>query len=472
MNFEFVRAGSLRFFPILSFVPILWFQYFEERSHFFLLLTAALPAFISYAWILVRDRDRKSLRFWFAFGLILRIAFMFSDPILSEDAYRFLWDGLLIQEGVSPFAFLPKEFPIEALSPQARKLAVELLQSMNSPQFYSVYPPILQFFFFLSAKAMFVFANVKAGILFWKTILLLSEFGVFWLLYKILINYKIASEKILIYWLNPLVLVEITGNAHPESILVFFFAGTLHLFVRWQNENRIRDLFSASAFFLCGILTKITPLILVPFLFFSIANGKRSFLRRQGLWISGTAIAVFVALAWIGFSFFPELIRKQKTSGLGVFFQLFEFNGSVYYVLREFLRWIGENFYAAGKICGASTLVAISLFSFWKRNEEGPQNVFRTAESVYLIFLIFSTTVHPWYILPLIVCSIFSGNIYPIVWSCLIFVSYSAYSVFPYKDSFFWLSFEYGILFLFLHMDIYEKYRRGTRHSHGTKRPL
>ncbi|MBW0434544.1 glycosyltransferase family 39 protein [Leptospira yasudae] len=458
MNIEFVRVGSVRLILILSFVPILWFLYFEERSHFFLLLASVLPAFISYVWILVRDRDRSSLRFWIGIGLILRIAFLFSDPILSEDAYRFLWDGLLIQEGVSPFAFLPKEFPIDAFSPQGRKLAVELLQSMNSPQFYSVYPPILQFFFFLSAKTMLVFGTVKAGILFWKTMLLLSEFGLVWILYKILIYYRIASEKILIYWLNPLVLVEITGNAHPESILVFFFTGTLYSFARWQNESRLRDLFFAIAFFLCGILTKITPLILVPFLIFSIANGKRSDLRRQGFWISGTVIAVCVVFAWIGFSVFPELLQKQKTSGLGVFFQLFEFNGSVYYVLREFLRWIGENFYAAGKICGVVTLVVIALFSFWKRKEEGLQNVFRTAESIYLIFLIFSTTVHPWYILPLVVCSIFSGNIYPIVWSCLIFVSYSTYSVFPYKDSFFWLCFEYGILFLFLHID----YKRGV----------
>ena len=41
-----------------------------------------------------------------------------------------------------------------------------------------------------------------------------------------------------------------------------------------------------------------------------------------------------------------------------------------------------------------------------------------------------STTVHPWYIINLVIISVFTGYIYPIIWSFTCLLSYSAY-----KDS-------------------------------------
>nr|WP_230458320.1 glycosyltransferase family 39 protein [Leptospira weilii] len=384
--------------------------------------------------------------FWIVFGFILRILLLFADPMLSEDVYRFLWDGLLLSEGTSPFSFLPQDFSLSNANPDTSALSTELLIEMNSLKFYSVYPPVLQFLFYVSAKGMVFFQNVFVGILIWKCILLGSEFGILRFLCKILKEKRLSFHKSLIYWLNPLVLLEISGNAHPEAILIFFLTGAVwHLF-RWTQKERTNDFILHYIFLIFGILTKVTPLILVPYVVRILLHKKQSFLVLKFF-----LLPAFVVSA--GIYLFPDSVLKQRTSGIGVFFQLFEFNGSVYYILREFLRTIGENFYASGKICAGTAFVSILLYSFWKKKKTGFRNLFQSAETIYLIFLILSTTVHPWYILPLLVFCIFSGNFYPIVWSFSIFVSYSAYSAFPYRDSFFWLGIEYGSLFLFLHID-------------------
>ncbi|PJZ55926.1 dolichyl-phosphate-mannose--protein mannosyltransferase [Leptospira barantonii] len=474
-------SGIVFYFFVFSFLfaPSLAFQHFGERKNLTLLLVSIVPAFVGYVWILVGTRSfpkrflKSSLvlkganafqriqkfssvfnqfnilnipfRFWIGFGLLIRVILLFSDPILSEDVYRFLWDGLLLTQGLSPFSFLPKEFSWMDAPLELRPIYFELLIDMNSLKFYSVYPPILQFLFWISATGMLFWKNVKIGILIWKCFLLLSEFGVLLFLLSIFKKRNIPFVYSLIYWMNPLVLLEIGGNAHPESILLFFLIGTVEFAVRWMESDRVADFLTLGFFFLCGILTKITPLILVPFFLFVFWKRKKFFVL--------VSCSAGIALGAFGLFFGGEGILKQESDGLGVFFQLFEFNGSAYYVLREFLRAIGENFYAAGKLCGAITLVAISIFSFQKRDTTGLKASFTTIETIYLIFLLFSTTVHPWYILPLLLASIFSGNVYPIVWSFLIFVSYSTYSSVPYRDSPVWLCFEYGVLFLFLHID-------------------
>lgn len=493
MNFG--SAGNIFYLSILFllFVPALFFQHFGERKNLTLLLVSIFPAFVGYVWILAGTRSfpekwlgrcsdllkrigsrrlsifyKKSdssrsngvfnsfnflnvlsnipFRFWIGFGLLLRILFLFSKPTLSEDVYRFLWDGLLLTQGLSPFSFLPKEFSWIDAPFEIQAASLELLIEMNSLKFYSVYPPILQFLFWISAHVMLFWKSVSTGIFVWKCFLVVSELGILWILLRVFKERKIPFEVSLIYWLNPLALVEISGNAHPESILLFFLIGTVYFAVRWSESNRTLDFFGFGFFFAGAVLTKITPIILVPFFVFVFWNRGKFFVLTAGL-------LTFAAFCGAVFFIFPEEILKQRTSGLGVFFQLFEFNGGAYYVLREFLRVIGQNFYAAGRICGILTLVAIPLISFRKRRTKSLQETFSTVETIYLIFLLFSTTVHPWYILPLVITSIFSGNIYPIVWSFVIFVSYSTYSAIPFRDSFGWLCFEYGILFLFLHID-------------------
>ncbi|WP_069609267.1 glycosyltransferase family 39 protein [Leptospira tipperaryensis] len=462
---------SKEFILFLFFLPSVVFQFFGERKDFVFLIAANVPAFFAYFWVVFSkeitdlfslsqksvskliiflpqiSNSKISFRTWIFLGLVLRTLMFFSKPILSEDVDRFLWDGLLVQEGISPFSILPKELDLSIFDRSVQLIATQLLNEMNSAKFYSVYPPLLQFLFFISAKGMLWFQNVSAGMAIWKSILIFSELGVLWFLCKILRENGLSIQRSLIYWLNPLAILEIAGNSHPEPILLFFLIGAVYFLWKWNERQKTKDFLLHVFFLSLGILTKITPLVLLPWTVFILVDRKRfSLLFKTSLFAT--------ALALVGLFFFREsFFEKQSESGIGVFFQLFEFNGGIYYLLRETLRAIGGNFYLAGKICGWATLVFILAYSYRRKKESAIADFFRSSETIYWIFLLFSTTLHPWYILPLLVFSIFSKSVSPIVWSALILVSYSTYAVIPFRDSFWWIGVEYGILFFFLHID-------------------
>ena len=42
------------------------------------------------------------------FAVVLRLAFVFTNPILEIDYYRYLWDGIAANNGVSPYKFSPE----------------------------------------------------------------------------------------------------------------------------------------------------------------------------------------------------------------------------------------------------------------------------------------------------------------------------------------------------------------------------
>ncbi len=71
----------------------------------------------------------------------------------------------------------------------------------------------------------------------------------------------------------------------------------------------------------------------------------------------------------------------------------------------------------------------------------------------FTIYLFFATTVHPWYLTPLILLSALSGLRFPILWSMLIYLSYYTYITPAYIESQMLIAIEYGLLAIYL---IYE----------------
>ena len=79
-------------------------------------------------------------------GLLFRLVLLFSTPNLSDDYYRFIWDGELISNGNNPYEFKPVEQ--EFYSPKEETtLKDRAYDKMNSKEYYSVYPPVNQVFF-------------------------------------------------------------------------------------------------------------------------------------------------------------------------------------------------------------------------------------------------------------------------------------------------------------------------------------
>ena len=142
---------------------------------------------------------------------------------------------------------------------------------------------------------------------------------------------------------------------------------------------------------------------------------------------------------------------------VGLWFRKFEFNASIYYLLR----WVGYlvkgyNVIAtAGVILGVLILLGVLGISgyLWRRGSEGKWvHPYALLAGICLYYFL-ATTVHPWYLtLPLILC-IFTRFRFPIVWSVAVVFSYSAYNGNPVDENLWLITAEYFMVYGYL---IYE----------------
>ena len=403
------------------------------RREFILLFSLFILLFCIYFYI-IRKVNFFSFKFCVGLAILLRFIALFSIPALSDDYFRFIWDGQMSLAHVNPFQFTPLEY---IRSHQVSPYLLHLYNGMNSQEYQTVYPPVLQYIFAFSA---YVGNKTDWGsILLMKSIIVICEVGSMRLLYLLLTKYGLDTRNSLWYYLNPLIIIELTGNVHFESVLIFFFLGFL-LFM--HNKSLI---FSAS-FWMLSICTKMLPLMLAPLI-----------LRQLGIkrfTIFGFAATICGMLLF--FPYFNWHLVQNIGQSLGLFFKLFEFNASIFY----FIRWLGY-FYVdydiieqVAPILGIISLVSILCISFW------PSRKFSFIEKslwIFSIYFLFSTMVHPWYASLLIMLSALTKFKFPIVFSILIVLSYFPYSLKIYNEEtgLWWIVIEYAVLFMFI---IYETF--------------
>jgi hypothetical protein len=85
------------------------------------------------------------------------------------------------------------------------------------------------------------------------------------------------------------------------------------------------------------------------------------------------------------------------------------------------------------------------------------QDVLTQSLIILTTYLFISTTIHPWYIIPLIFLSCFTNYRYPIIWSFTIFLSYFSYYEIQVNENPFLLAIEYGLVIGILFYEIYFK---------------
>ncbi|MDQ2794026.1 MAG: hypothetical protein M3Y12_08465, partial [Bacteroidota bacterium] len=143
---------------LLSAAAYAGLAYATPRAGFGQLLALMGVALAAYAWLL---RTRLPLRWGLGAALVFRLLWLPAQPALSDDVYRFRWDGLLVAHGVNPFRFRPDELIADGArtalpDPAARARTLPELQQLyrrlNSPHYYSVYPPVCQAIFGASSR--------------------------------------------------------------------------------------------------------------------------------------------------------------------------------------------------------------------------------------------------------------------------------------------------------------------------------
>ncbi len=411
---------------------IIIFAYFIDRSESALVFSL-FGVMLILSLMLTRSTDEQGVDLPYYWSILLRALLLFSIPGLSDDIYRFIWDGRLIYNGLDPYAALPVDYLDQGIG-----LNQELYDKLNSQPYFTVYPPLNQLIFFFS-----VLLNPESEIfsmVFIRLVIFVFELGNIRLIRRLLKHYGLPQKYGLVYALNPVVILELTGNLHFEAILIFFLLQAL-----WYYEQG--RLYRSALFFGLSVATKFLPLIFMPLI-----------VRKVGL-KNGIYYGLIV-LAVLAVNFVPLLdsaIFQGTGESLELYFQKFEFNGSIYYLARWYgFETEGFNIIAkSGKWMAYATLISITLYSFLGKSKRIPENMVW----VWALYLLFATTVHPWYTIPLLALSIFSNKRFPYIFTILIFLTYMNYGGGTYHEHLEIVVIEYLLVGI---LAIYEAFGRST----------
>ena len=398
VNLAYILTGGLT----------IYIGYFVARENTWLLLSLYTLLFASVV-VIIRNTSTEEVDLGYYWGVLLRVLLIASLPKLSDDVYRFIWDGRLLLNFEDPYKYLPAHHLGQGLT----GITQGLYDQLNSPDYFTVYPPLNQVIFFIST--LFSPRSIVWSVVILRVIMIVFELGNISLIRKLLRHYKLPQAYGLIYVLNPLVLFEVTGNLHFEGIMVYFL-----LMAIWQYEQG--KLHKSAIFFGLSVATKFLPLIFLPLL-----------LRKIGF--KKTMIYGLIVGATLSVTFLPLIntahIWAIKDS-IELYFQKFEFNGSIYYLARWYgFETAGHNIIAkSGKWMMYATMATIFLYSLISKKKDWP----RQMVWVWTLYLLFATTVHPWYIIPLLAVAVFSKVRFPFLWSYLIFLTYANYLGGEYTD--------------------------------------
>lgn len=406
--------------------------YTLERHQTTPLLLTYFALFALYLYTLFNlSKNERNLTFWLGAAILYRAILYFSLPSLSDDFYRFLWDGRLIAAGYNPFIEVPSHY----MHPDTRVPGLDavLFEKLNSQHRFSSYPPVCQLVFWLSAELSP--SSIFGSVLAMRSTLLLFEIATLWILRRLLVQFNLPQGRVLIYALNPLVVLEITGNLHFEGVMVFF----LMLAILLLTMNR---LWWSSLCFALSVCTKLIPLLLLPVLprFIGWKKATKFWL------VTGTVtLVLFAPLLKAG------IVHGFSTS-LGYYFQKFEFNASLYYLIRAAgFAIAGFNIIQyAGPLLAVAAALVILYIAFRHSDKLEPNvtpEIFGVMGWCLLVYFLSTTILHPWYIITLLSLSIFTRYRFPVWWTGLIFVTYSGYTREGFDENLWLVAFEYIILF-------------------------
>ncbi len=397
--------------------------YSIDRSQFTGLLGLYFLVFWGYS-IRVRAISNLALttspdRFLLFSAVFFRVILLLAPPNLSDDYARFAWDGRLLAHGFNPYLYLPRSLLGTDMA-QLANLNTDLFSRLNSPDYFTVYPPLNQAFF--GVAAWLGSNNLPATVVWLRVPILLAEIGTIYLLPRLLKRIGQNPNYALIYTLNPLVILELTGNIHFEAVVIFFCVWAVWLLIIAPAR------FYGSAFiFSLAVATKMLPLIGLPLI-----------IRYLG-WRKGLIYSAIVGILTVSM-FLPfaslELIQNVGSS-INLYFQKFEFNASIYYLVREAGYWLkGYNvIQQVGPWLSLITLLGILWLAFGRAKLTLGTRLLLTLT----LYFAMATTVHPWYITLMVMASVFTSFRYPLVWSALVWASYATYQREPYVENL-WLT--------------------------------
>jgi hypothetical protein len=414
-----------------------------DRTNFLHVCSLYLSLFIPFFYFM--KKERLNFPFLVGIAILFRLVFLFAIPNLSQDFYRFIWDGRMLLEGFNPYISLPETFINERTFPVDQ--AVDLYAGMGplNGSHYTNYPPINQLNFFIAA--LFSSKSILGAAVVLRLQIILADIGIIYFGKKILDRLNISSYHIFLYALNPFIIIEMTGNLHFEPVMLFFLLWSFYLLFQ-------KKWIWAAILLGVSVSVKLIPLLFIPLFFQWFQSKGNSSLKGILRFIYFTIIVIATNIL-LFLPFLSSELVSSYTNSVGLWFRNFEFNASIYYVAREigylFRGW--NEIAIIGKIMPILTITFLVIITFFRKNR-APQQLLTACLFGLSFYYFTTTTMHPWYLATLLLLSVFTKYRFPLVWSIVMIVSYQAYANDPWKENLWFVGLEYVIVYGFLFFEL------------------
>jgi hypothetical protein len=238
--------------------------------HWFLELVGVQTViYLAAAWLSLRSRDsRPLLVLGLIFAALFRLGIIFYPPYLSDDIYRYIWDGRVQAAGINPYRYVPAGESLAALRDDKIYPNINRRDSAQT-----IYPPVAEAVFLLVTRFSESVTWMKAAMVGFEAVAI-------WAIVQLLISFGFARQRVLIYAWHPLAIWEFAGSGHVDALAIAFIA--LALLVRRNRGETLTGIFLA-----CATCVKLFPAVLFPALY----------LRRS--WKMPLAFAATILIAYL-----------------------------------------------------------------------------------------------------------------------------------------------------------------------------
>ncbi len=365
----------------------------------------------------------KATAWQVAIVLIVAIAMrllMWSMPAVSGwDYWRYLWDGALTANRVSPYRYSPEmiakaEVTDERIE-QLRQEGALVLGQINHPHLRTIYPPVAQGLFagaywlkpfsLTSWRMVLLGFDILAALV---VLALLRASGQRWSLWTV-------------YLWNPLLIAEAYYGGHLDLVV-----GSLLILFAWALIKKRAIL--AAVVLALAVGVKIWPAVLVFFLWRSAGYNRRKLLL---------SLCVFVGL--VGIIMAPYLLAfgDESSSGLVSYAKNWQWRSGVYRIFADFGRWLQWNLSLKldGQVTGRGLSMLLLLVVACWQGLKRTENIARLCGAmaiVGLVMLLLGPVCRPWYYIALIpLAAVAGGPMVLLAWTVLLPLSYLPQNVLP-----------------------------------------
>jgi len=191
----------------LALVTPFAFEEFGDNAFIALTIIAGVLT-IAATHAAERAPPHRALWLIFGFGIAMRVYVLLFDPLLSNDIYRYVWDGRVQAAGINPYRYFPAHETLMFLREGT------IFPHINRANFaVTIYPPVAQFFFLIVTR-------ISESVTMIRLALLGCELVTVILIIRFLRRMNRPATRIVAYVWHPLPLWEIANSGHVDALMV------------------------------------------------------------------------------------------------------------------------------------------------------------------------------------------------------------------------------------------------------------